>query len=182
MPKVAPTKIVQGSGTYRYKVILCGPWGVGKTSLARKYVETKFSEDYLPTIGATVLIKDIDINVRGKDAHVNLLLWDIAAQDTFKVMRSTFYSGARGAFLVADLSRLESFEEIQDWAEEVRAQLPKIQLVFLANKSDLEHFVDDKYIQEAGEKMGALTVFKTSALTGENVQEAFRFLTEKMIE
>jgi small GTP-binding protein len=182
MQEVSPTKTVQESCTYRYKVILCGPWGVGKTSLVRKYMDTKLSEDYLPTIGATVLIKDICLNVHGEDAHVNLVLWDIAAQDMFKLMRSTFYSGASAGFLVADLARPESFQEILDWAKELRAQLPKIPLVFLANKSDLVRSVDDKYLRDIGDEMGALTVFKTSALNGENVQEAFRYLTEKMIK
>ncbi len=168
---------------YRFKVILAGPWGVGKTSLVRKFVEKKFSEDYLPTIGASVMIKELgDIKVKGSDAHVSLMIWDIAAQESFKLMRATFYSGASGAFLVADLSRLQSFEQVQEWGEELQTLLPGIPVVFLANKADLEHYIDEKYIQEIAEKVGAVKVFKTSALSGENVQAAFRFLTELMIK
>ncbi len=173
----------QKPNIYRFKVILAGPWGVGKTALVRKFVEKKFTEDYLPTIGASVMIKELgDIKVHDSDAHVSLLIWDIAAQETFKLMRATFYSGASGAFLVTDLSRLQSFEQVQEWGEELQNLLPGIPVVFLANKADLEYFIDDKYIQEIAEKVSAVKVFKTSALNGENVQEAFRFLTDMMIK
>ncbi len=172
----------QKPNNYRFKVLLTGPWGVGKTSLVRKYVEKKFTEDYLPTIGASVMIKELDIKVHGADSHVSLMIWDIAAQETFKIMRSTFYSGASGVFLVADLSRLQSFEQVQEWGDELKKLLPDVPVVFLANKADLEYFLDDKYIQEIADKVGAAKVFKTSALNGANVQEAFRFLTDLMLK
>ncbi len=167
---------------YHYKVLLIGPWGAGKTSLIRKYVEEKFTEDYLPTIGASVMVKEIIYNVQGADVQVSLTIWDIAAQDTFKLMRSVFYAGAYGAFIVADLSRIQSFEQAQEWAEDLRVKVPECPIIFLANKSDLEYFLDDKFIQEIADKMGAVKLFKTSALNGENVQEAFRYLTSIMIK
>ncbi len=167
---------------YRFKVLLTGPWGVGKTSLVRKYVEKKFSEDYLPTIGASVMISDFNTKVKGQDAQVSLMIWDIAAQETFKVMRSTFYAGASGVFLVADLSRIQSFEQVQEWGDEIRNLLPGVPVVLLANKADLEYYLDDKFIQEIADKVGAVKIFKTSALNGENVREAFRFLTDLMLK
>jgi GTPase SAR1 family protein len=35
---------------------------VGKTSLLARYVDGKFQEDYVPTIGANFLIKEIDLS------------------------------------------------------------------------------------------------------------------------
>jgi small GTP-binding protein len=167
---------------YHYKVLLIGPWGAGKTSLIRKYVEEKFVEDYLPTIGASVMVKDIAFKVNGEDVQVNLMIWDIAAQETFKLMRYAFYAGANGAFIVADLARIQSFEQAQEWADDLGAKVPECPIIFLANKADLEYFLDDKFIQEIADKMGAVKIFKTSALNGENVQEAFRYLTSIMIK
>ncbi len=192
MPKASPAGVTQSneakgsnpskSLNYRFKVILAGPWGVGKTSLVRKYVEKKFTEDYLPTIGASVMIKEFEAKVHGADAHVSLMIWDIAAQETFKQMRATFYSGSSGAFLVVDLSRIQSFEQVQEWGDQLRELLPGIPVVLLANKADLEYFLDDKYINEIADKVGAVKAFKTSALNGQNVQDAFRFLTDLMIK
>ncbi len=105
-------------------MVLVGPWGVGKTSLARKFGERKFEQDYLPTIGASVMIKEVTFAVRGQSINAQLSIWDIAAEGAFKAMRSTFYGGAKGAFTVADLSRPQSFEEVPGWAGELRAHLP----------------------------------------------------------
>ncbi len=167
---------------YNFKVVLAGPWGVGKTSLVRKFVEKKFEQDYLPTIGASVMIKEVTLTVRGQDLNAHLSIWDIAAEDAFKVMRATFYGGARGALVVADLSRPQSFAAVPGWAVELRGHLPQIPIVFLANKCDLKYTIDEGYIEEIGKQVGALKTFKTSALSGANVQEAFHFLAENMIK
>ena len=168
---------------YSFKIVLVGPFAVGKTTLVRKYVEGKFDQDYLPTIGANVMIKQVTLTAGDRDVDVTLSIWDIAGQDTFKMMRPTFYAGASGAFLVSDLSRLQSFEEVLEWHKELREFLPEsAPYIFLANKCDLEYTVDEAFIQETGSQVEALQVFKTSALDGTNVQEAFRLLAEKMME
>ncbi len=136
----------------------------------------------MPTIGASVMIKEVTLTVRGQDLNLHLSIWDIAAEEAFRMMRSTFYGGARGALVVADLSRLQSFEEVPGWAGELRAHLPWIPIIFLANKCDLKYCIDESYIQEIGTQVDALKTFKTSALSGVNVQEAFHFLAENMIK
>ncbi len=167
---------------FRFKIILIGPGGVGKTSLVRKYVEKAFSENYLPTIGANVMEKESLVNYQGKQALVKMTIWDIAAQDTFKRMRPAFYHGSQGAFLVADLSRPETFDEIITWDKELTAIVPNIQKVFLANKSDLPTHLSEEQVQEIGKKIHAIKVLKTSALNGENVLDAFKILTTHIIE
>ncbi len=49
--------------SYRGKVILCGDPSVGKTSLLARYVDGKFSEESVPTLGANFLIKEIDLSI-----------------------------------------------------------------------------------------------------------------------
>ncbi len=156
---------------------------MGKTSLVRKYVEKAFSEDYLPTIGAQVMQKEISmVREGGKAILVKMTIWDIAAQDTFKRMRPAFYHGSQGAFLVADLSRPETLDEIVEWEKELTAIVPNIPKIFLANKSDLPTSLTREQLQEIGKRIHALKVLKTSALKGDNVLDAFKTLTDRLIE
>ena len=43
------------------KIVLVGHFGVGKTSLVRRYVDSAFSEDYLVTLGVQVKKKTVDL-------------------------------------------------------------------------------------------------------------------------
>ncbi len=155
---------------------------MGKTSLVRKYVEKAFAENYLPTIGANVMEKDITSTNQGITTEIKMTIWDIAAQENFKRMRPAFFHGAQGAFLVADLSRAETFDEILEWDKELTAILPNIPKIFLANKSDLKPSINDEKLAEIGKKLKAIKVLKTSALNGENVPNAFRTMTKELME
>ncbi|MHA1731432.1 MAG: GTP-binding protein [Promethearchaeota archaeon] len=170
--------------SYRFKVVLIGDWGVGKTSLARNFVDQKFELDYLPTIGANVLVQEEVVEHGGREEKVALSIWDIAGQEEFQAMRPAYYAGARGALLVADLTRIDSFQNLVSWNDEFRQHCggSDAPTIMLANKSDLEFYLDESFIEEVGKKLGVVKILKTSALKGDNVKEAFRLLAEKMLE
>ena len=65
---------------FRFKLLVLGEWGVGKTSLVRSFVEKKFTADYLPSIGVNILIKDLDLNLNDQIIKVALSIWDIAGK------------------------------------------------------------------------------------------------------
>ena len=56
------------------KVLLVGSFGVGKTSLIRRFVTNEFSEDYISTIGVRVSTKIMKFN----NEEIKLLIWDVA--------------------------------------------------------------------------------------------------------
>jgi small GTP-binding protein len=168
---------------YRFKLVILGEWGVGKTSLVRNYVEQKFAEDYLPTLGVNVLVKEIDVEHNGEVVKVSLSIWDLAGQKEFRAMAPAYHAGASGAFFVGDLSRIMSFDELPTWYEDLVRNVKKpIPTILLANKCDLHHYVEDSYLDEVAAQVGALKWFKTSAVTGESVQESFQMIAEKMLE
>ncbi|GAB4308190.1 MAG: Rab family GTPase [Promethearchaeota archaeon] len=166
---------------FRYKVVVCGEPAVGKTSLVKAFVEKSFREDYLPTIGVSILIKHLTLDVDGATASFTLSLWDIAGQQKFTQMRPNYYYGAKGAFLVGDLTRPETFEKLVEWHADLRKYAEgDVPVVLLANKSDLERAVDSSVVEEIGAKVGAVDVFDTSAKLGDNVKRAFETLTRRI--
>ncbi len=155
---------------------------MGKTSLVKKFVERKFQEDYLPTTGANVMATQTTVNVASEEYTINLMVWDLAAQDAFKPMRPAFYHGAKGALLVADLTNKKSLEDLVNWDQELAKFAPAIPKLLLANKCDLKHAVTMKYLESLGKKIQASAVLKTSALDGKNVKPAFQNLAGKILE
>jgi len=167
----------------KYKVLLLGSGNVGKTSLVRNFVEKRFSEDYLPSIGANLFVKSFTVNQKKAKVTVQLTIWDIAGQQRFLPMNSTYHKGAKGLFFVADLTSAETFDTLPKWYEDLcKTVRDPIPTVLLANKCDLEATVSDDAIAAAMEKVGASTFFKTSAKTSENVLEAFTTLTKAILD
>ena len=62
------------------KIVLLGHFGVGKTSLVRRYIDSAFSEDYLVTVGVHVKKKDVVVN----DEPVTLIIWDIEGNNSIE--------------------------------------------------------------------------------------------------
>ncbi len=156
------------------KICMLGATGVGKTSLVRQYVQSVFSEKYHTTIGVKVDKKV----VRLEKQEVTMMLWDLQGEDDDFKIRPSFLRGASGYILVVDLTRaasLDAAKRIQFMIEDEVGQVP---FMILFNKNDLtdEIEIDHEWMVEfAGEK-----VLRTSAKTGENVEEAFVGLAEKM--
>ncbi len=167
----------------KFKVLLIGSGRVGKTSLARKFVEKQFHKDYIPTIGVNLMGKDFSVDFRGKSVNVRLALWDLAGQALFKPLLPAYYRGVDGILFVADMTRMESFETLPRWQADLKQTIATpVPTILLANKCDLPAVVDDKTIQDAIPQVGASALFKTSALAGDNVLEAFKAVTLLILE
>ncbi|OLS13839.1 MAG: sensory transduction histidine kinase [Promethearchaeota archaeon CR_4] len=168
---------------YWFKLIILGEGSVGKSSLVRNFSEKHFDDDYLPTLGANVLVKEMNLVFNREKVKVSLAIWDIAGQEEFRLIAPAYHAGAAGAFLVGDLTRLSSFNALSAWRHELSKDLNKdIPIILLANKCDLSHQIEGLYLEKLASQLGAFNVFKTSALTGENVQLAFQLIAEKMLE
>jgi len=154
----------------RFKIIVCGDPMVGKTSLILRFTDRAFRRTYISTIGVNITEKSIDY----KNADIELIIWDIAGQIKFQQMRKHFYKGADALFLVFDLTSLETFKNIRKWNIDINNFLrSKIPGILLGNKSDL---VDREISRKDGESMAnelGYSYIETSALEGENVDEAF---------
>ena len=161
---------------YTLKIIIIGELAVGKTSLVKKFITGKFSKDYRSSIGTNIFIKKINLKNNGE---TTLQLWDIAGQERWINLRHSYYTGTKGAIIVADLSRKNTFDQIEKfWVPDFRLYCDIAPIILIANKSDLKKDVDEHEINTLGKNINAKSVFITSAKTGENIELAFQVISE----
>ena len=113
-----------------------GDLGTGKTSILRRFVHNTFTSHYKSTIGVDFALKVIQ---HKSDVIINLQLWDIAGQERFGSMTRAYYKGAVGAFVVYDVTRPTTFENVLKWKRDMddKIKLPggeDIPVMLLANK------------------------------------------------
>ncbi|GHE55569.1 MULTISPECIES: Rab family GTPase [Roseivirga] len=156
------------------KVILVGHFGVGKTSLVRRFVHSQFSEEYITTIGVKIDKKTVTLNGR----MVTLLIWDIAGEDAQHKVPQSYRLGAHGVLYVIDVSRPSSYQDLITELTAIQELLPGVPVEILANKRDL---VSEEEWQHVQEQILPFKAIATSAKTGEYVEEAFIRLTERMV-
>ncbi|NHI93441.1 MAG: GTP-binding protein [Candidatus Lokiarchaeota archaeon] len=165
-------------GYYNFKVILIGDGEVGKTSLIKRYVFNEFLTDYKATIGSNLYVKDI----KYKDKDVKLTIWDIAGQQKWEIMRPVYYRGAHGVLAVYDVTNEESYKNLLTrWLDELKILKKTFKTIVIGNKIDLGDKIFAKD-EELKEKFNFLAHIKASAKEGDNVEEAFRVLVEKLVE
>ncbi|TXT66770.1 MAG: Small GTP-binding domain protein [Promethearchaeota archaeon] len=174
-------KIKAKADEYAFKLILGGDGGVGKTSMVHRFVENSFQQDYKATIGTSIMKKEC--NFEGLESSVRFVIWDLAGQTQFRRIRKSYLANAEAGILVFDVTRHKTYENIQNWYEEIKEVTPKISLLLVGNKIDLE---DQREVnREEGEALAEeieVSYVETSAKTGENIDDAFRMLALEMIK
>lgn len=170
------------------KVIIIGDPGVGKTSLISRYVDGTFYEEYIQTVGANFLIKEVDLqNILGNnypsdgdlrektlDKGLKLYFWDIGGQSDKLIVTEYYFLQAVGALVVFNLVNKESFEHVDFWVSKMRELSGDIPFILIGNKTDLsnERVIDKALIEKKAEDLG-VNYYETSAKLNENVNRAF---------
>ncbi|XP_070555524.1 ras-related protein Rab-23-like [Ptychodera flava] len=160
------------------KVVVVGNGAVGKSSMIQRYCKGIFTKDYKKTIGVDFLERQIDVN--GED--VRLMLWDTAGQEEFDAITKSYYRGAQACVLAFSTVDRDSFEAIEGWKRKVEDEVGNIPMALVQNKIDL---VDDAVLEpeEADElaKKLKLKFFRTSVKEDLNVNDVFRYLSERYL-
>jgi len=157
------------------KICMVGQFGVGKTSLVRRFVDSMFDERYLTTIGVKIDRKDVTVG----SEPVTLMLWDLAGEDDLAQLNASHLRGASGYILVADGCRAASFAKAVELQQRIEGQLGSMPFVLVLNKVDLR---DRWEINDAAVAERGWPVFETSAKAGTGVEEMFLALAGKLIE
>ena len=157
------------------KIAMLGLWGVGKTSLVRRYVHSIYDQKYHSTLGVKVDKKEVAL----EDSPIKLMIWDIAgAEDNFSVPMH-YVQGAAGYLLVIDGTRKVSLDCGLELIERIEQDLGPLPFVVAINKSDLAWEITEDDIA-THLKPRSRAIFKCSAKTGENVDQAFLDLAQTL--
>ena len=148
-----------------------------------------FSSSHIATLGVDFAQKDV---VSG-EIPIRLAIWDLAGQHSYESVRRHYYQGCHAIIFVYSVVDGESFVNTSRWFVEINKYIkPLPPVAFIANKIDLrnsgsyEEVISTEEGQSFSEsfstKLGVPVIFReTSALTGENIQEAFHDLVEMML-
>uniref|UniRef100_A0A0E0D8X7 Ras-related protein Rab11C n=1 Tax=Oryza meridionalis TaxID=40149 RepID=A0A0E0D8X7_9ORYZ len=183
---------------YLFKIVLIGDSGVGKSNILSRFTRNEFCLESKSTIGVEFatrtlqnrLYKCMDpvqkyfrrrVTIWGgrkgiEGKTIKAQIWDTAGQERYRAITSAYYRGAVGALLVYDITKKQTFENIQRWLRELRDHADSnIVIMMVGNKSDLNHLrsVPEEDGQALAEKEG-LSFLETSALEALNVEKAFQ--------
>jgi len=159
------------------KVCMLGGFAVGKTSLVARYVRSIFSDKYLSTVG--VKVDKRHLLVDGKD--VTIMLWDVNGQDDFQAVQASHLRGMSGYLLVVDGTRVATIDTARELQRKAVDTVGDVPFLLLINKADLgaSWEVDEQAVFKLAEQ--GWRVLRTSAKTGEGVEDAFEKLARAML-
>lgn len=157
------------------KIVLIGHFGVGKTSLIRRFVENTFTKDYKVTIGVHISKKEITLP---NNEPLSLIIWDLEGLDDITKMRSSYLLGTNGFIYVFDLTRPVTYENLQQELDYLNSNFPNIPTKVVGNKMDL---VNKAFIKENSAIFEPHVDYFVSAKLGSRVETLFTKLAEALI-
>ena len=171
--------------TVSRKICLLGDFGVGKTSLIRRFVDRQFSDQYLSTVGVKISRKLVESTLAEaqQPSGLQLLIWDIEGSTKFKAIASSYLQGAKGAIVVGDVTRQETLAHLTDHLQHFCSINPTGKVVIVLNKSDLielEKLEKLLLTFRFEDQRNVLGSYSSSAKTGENADAVFQLLGQHL--
>ena len=169
------------SPDYVYKLSLIGDGGVGKTSMAQRYVHGVFKADYKATIGTFISKKECQFEKL--NTSVKFIIWDLAGQDQFQRLWPDYMTETRAGIIIFDITNKESFENIKKWYEIItRVADPNVILILVGNKVDLKNSREVS-TTEGMDLAKELNIYymETSVKNNENIDEVFEWIALQII-
>jgi len=163
-----------------FKIILVGDSGVGKTNILSRYVNDYSSDSTKSTVGVELGCKIEEIN----NTKVKIQIWDTAGQERYKSITQTYYKGAKGALIVYDISRKESFLNVDKWIGDLKEYGEEnVCVLLIGNKCDLDN-IRQVSLDEVTKKAEQYKIgfCETSALNKKNIDYAFQKLIKLVTE
>jgi small GTP-binding protein len=166
---------------HRFKYIVVGDSGVGKSSLIKRYSKNLWDPEIKETIGvAFESIVSTLFNTR-----IKLHVWDTAGQERYRSLTKMYYRETMGIICVFDLTSEKSFANLPMWIKDVQENCDEnAQIIILGNKSDLyeAHRTIPKLQIINFCRKNYIPYYEVSAKTGFNLNSAFDVLNEAVLK
>lgn len=156
------------------KVVLLGHFGVGKSSLLRRFVENTFSDNYVVTIGVHIMKKEVVVN----NENITLIIWDVEGTDDFTKYRPSYLMGTSSFVYVFDASRKVTYSDLKYNLDHLKEKYPHVPVHIIGNKVDL---VDAELLKSNLEEQNVKADYLSSAKTGENVEQLFTDVAAQLL-
>lgn len=167
------------------KVILCGEFGVGKSSLFRRFATNTFvtGTDRKSTLG----LDHYDKTYQAQGRNIKLQLWDTGGMERVASITSSYYKFAEAAILVFALDNAASFHVLSQHLLDIVTYAENAKIFLCGNKLDLvdaKPQVSEADIESFCEQCHNLVsaVYKTSCKTSEGVEDMFSDIARQLVE
>jgi Ras-related protein Rab-11A len=161
------------------KIVTVGESSVGKTNLLLRFMRNEFDQAQRPTIGMDFFTKELTDD----EYSIKVQFWDTAGQEKYKSLASAYYKVSNGVILVYDVTQRHTFERLEHWLAEIRANSPtKLKMMLIGNKTDIE--IDRQVSSDEGKEFAMkndMFFWETSAKTnsGSFVHKAFEEIIDE---
>ena len=134
-PPAAPVAAAApADGVPRFKLVLVGDGGVGKTTFVKRHVTGEFEKKYVATLGCEVHPLDFHTS-HGK---IIFEVWDTAGQEKFAGLRDGYYINAHCAIVMFDVTSRITYKSVPNWHRDLVRVCENIPIVLVGNKIDVK--------------------------------------------
>ena len=166
----------------RFNIITIGDSDVGKTCILYRYIQNKFCENMLMTLGFDKNYKDLILK-NGK--KIKLCIIDSAGREKYKSLNKNYVKNADGVLFVFDLSNKTTFYNIKKWFDffnENNSSLKLIPKYLIGNKKDLPREVNNDMIEIILDENKDIKYKETSAKdeNDNQINELFQEMGEEL--
>ncbi|OHS96498.1 Ras-related protein Rab-4A [Tritrichomonas foetus] len=156
----------------KFKFIILGDAGVGKSCMISHLKDGKFSAMSDSTIGVTFSNHLLHVG----SVPITLQIWDTAGQEIYRSVTKSYFRDSHCAIIVYDISNPQTFLGLKRWLEDVKENCPSdCKIAIVGNKDDLG---SDRQVSQAAAESFAeeneIDFFnEVSALSGHNIKNMF---------
>ena len=121
--------------------------------------------------------------------RVKLTVWDTAGQERFRTLTSSYYRGAHAVLLTYDVTRRDTFDNLNEWLKEVSSYSPnqgeQVVKLLVGNKVDLLEGEGVEAVPteeaDAWAKENGMLFLKASAKNKTGVQDCFTEVVARIL-
>ena len=161
--------------TPRFKLVLIGDGGTGKTTFVKRHLTGEFERKYVATLGVDVN----PITFHTSHGPVTFDVWDTAGQEKFGGLRDGYYIQGKCGIIMFDVTSRITYKNVPNWHRDLVCVCENIPIVLCGNKVDMkDRVVKSKYITFHRKKN--LQYYDISAKSNYNYEKPFLWIAQKL--